>query len=252
MERSMKKLLEIETKDEKRRSQLTLYIFNTLFFTLFILVRTTLMRVFEFSFFVELIFVVAIMRFYARAHRNKNYALWGFSAVMGMYLILRILHFTFIHYDIFVLYIGFLAIVFLCINSYLLGSPLYFPRIQWWEYDFRYRGELKANGFRVDKKFEVRLADLRRNCMSFLSFEKIGLGETVSLDIPLGKHTYTAKGKLKTAREDIPGRPIRYGLVLQIDSEKEKKSLVDLKKMWKLHKSANIRRKFTDYKEANS
>jgi len=248
----MKKLLENETRDEKRRSQLTLYIFNALLFTLFIMVRTTLMRVFEISFFIELVFIIGLIKFYSRAHRNKNYALWGFSAVMAIYLLLRILHFTFINYNILVLYVAFLASIFLCVNSYLLSSPLYFPRVQWWEYDFRYRGDLKADASILDKSFEVRVADLRRGCLSFLSFEKITLGEIVDVIIPFGENSYTVKGRLKTSREDIPGRPIRYGLVINLELENERKSLQQLQKMWKRYKKANIRRKFSDYKEANS
>ena len=247
----MKMLLENETRDEKRRSQLTLYIFNTLLFTMFVLVRTSLMKVFEISFFIELIFVIALIRFYSRAHRNKNYALWGFSAVMAIYILLRILHFTFIDYNILVLYVGFLAAIFLSINSYLLGSPLYFPRVQWWEYDFRYRGDLKAKVKIEGNDFEVRVADLRRGCLSFLSFEKISLGEVVEVMISFGDTSYKVKGRLKTSREDIPGRPIRYGLVLNIETDKEKKALQELRKMWKHFKKANIRNKFLALQESN-
>lgn len=247
----MKKLLENETIEDRRKSNLILYIFNTLLISLFIMARTAEMKVFEVSFFLELFFVVGVIRFYSRAHKNKNYALWGFTAVISLYLILRILHFTFIHYNILVLYIAFLAGIFLIINSYLMSSPLYFPRIQWWEYDFRYRGELKAIARYEQEEVEIRVADLRRHCISFLGFEKIQLGEKVSVEIPFGQNIYKVVGRLKTMREDIPGRPIRYGLLLQFENESDRKIHQELKKIWRLHKKANIRRKFADYKEAS-
>jgi hypothetical protein len=138
------------------------------------------------------------------------------------------------------------------VNSYLLGSPLYFPRIQWWEYDFRYRGELKAKAF-IDKgEFEIRVADLRRGCLSFLSFEKILLGDVVEIKVSFAGTEYAIKGRLKTLREDIPGRPIRYGISLILEEESERKSLQHLKKLWKKNKKAILRRKFSDYKEANA
>lgn len=247
----MKKLLENESSEEKRRTLLTLYMFNALFFTLFLLVRTTEMRIFEIGFFFEFAFIVAVIRFYSRALKNKNYALWGLTGVISLYLLLRILHFTFINYNLLVLYIAFMTGVFLLGLSYFMSSPLYFPRIQWWEYDFRYRGELKATTTYAEKEIEVRLADLRRNCASILAFEKMQLGKEIKIEIPFGQNTYIVKGNLKTAREDIPGRPIRYGISLAFANETERKSHLELKKIWKLHKKANIRRKFSDFKEAN-
>lgn len=247
----MKKLLEEVSNEEAKKITLTLYIFNALFFTLFMLVRTSEMRVFEIGFFFELIFIIGIIRFYTRALKNKNYALWGFTLVMSIYIILRILHFTFINYNLLVLYIAFLAGVFLISLSYLMSSPLYFPRIQWWEYDFRYRGELKALASYMGEDVEVRLADLRRGCASILAFEHMDLGKEISIKVPFGKSEYFIKGRLKTAREDIPGRPIRYGIIIKFASPEQRKAHLELKKIWKLHKKANIRRKFADFKEAS-
>jgi hypothetical protein len=247
----MRKLLEIEINDEIKKSMLTSYAFSFLTFALFLLTRISEKSFFEIGFFIELVFVVGVLRFYARAHRNRNYALWGVSLVISVYLLMNILHFTFVQYNIFILYIAFLAALFLGISSYVMSSPLYFPRVQWWEYDFRYRGDLKATANINDEAKEIRVEDLRRECISFLSFNKIRLGEKITIDIPFGDKLYTVNGQLKTAREDIPGRPIRYGLKLIVVDERDKKSVTELKKVWMMHKKANIRRKFADYKEAN-
>ncbi len=55
---------------------------------------------------------------------------------------------------------------------------------------------------------------------------------------------------LKTAREDIPGRPIRYGLKLSLTKEAQRKIYLDLRRVWNMKKKANIRRKFQDYLES--
>lgn len=248
----MRKLLEIEFTDERRKSVLTLYTFLVLTLLLFGLIRVVEKSFFEISFFVEFIFIVGILRFYIRAHKNKNYALWGLTLVVALYLMINILHFTFVNYNIFILYIAFLSALFLAINTFVMSSPLYFPRFQWWEYDFRYRGELKADAAVGEVKIEVRVTDLRRDCMSILSFAHIRLGEDLLIEVPFGEKLFTIGGKLKTSREDIPGRPIRYGIKLFINSAQERKNYLELKKIWKLQKKANIRRKFSDYSNRNN
>ncbi len=246
----MRKLLEIEFNDEIRKTNLTVWFFSFLTFSLFLLTRITERAVFNIGFFIELVFVFMVLRFYGRALRNRNYALWGLSLVIGVYLAMNILQYTFMQYNIFILYIAFLSGLFLMINGYIMSSPLYFPRIQWWEYDFRYRGELKATLERNDEKTEIRVADVRRECISFLAFNQLKLGQKIKLGIPIGEKVFEVSGLLKTAREDIPGRPIRYGLKLDLEKEKERKIYFDLRKVWNMKKKANIRKKFQDYLES--
>ena len=114
--------------------------------------------------------------------------------------------------------------------------------------------ELKAFLRHEDSNLPIRIADIRRECISFLAFEGIKLGEQIELEIPFGKKTFQIKGILKTSREDIPGRPIRYGLKVDVDDKDTLRIYNELSKVWNLKKKANIRRKFTDYvesKEAN-
>ncbi len=245
----MRKLLEIKSAEETRRSQLLLYTFMLLTTALFVLVSITEKSFFEFSFYPELIFIVAVLRFFARAYINKNYAFWGLSLVLSFYLFLNILHYTFLQHNIFILYISFLATLFLVINCYVMSSPLYFPRVQWWEYDFRYRGELKAFVHINGEVKESRLTDLRRDCANVMAFDQLRLGEEIEIDIPFDSRSFTIKGELKTAREDIPGRPIRYGLKLILKTDEDRKSLLELQKVWNMQKRAMIRRKFAELKK---
>jgi hypothetical protein len=250
MELLMRKLLEIEFNDEIKKVNLMVWIFSFLTLALFLFTRIAEKSIFNIGFFIELIFVFVVLRFYGRALRNRNYALWGLTLVLCSYLVMNILQYTFMEYNIFILYIAFLAALFLGINGYIMSSPLYFPRIQWWEYDFRYRGELKATAIINEEKTEIRVADVRRECISLLSFSQIKLGQTITVDIPFGEKVFEVTGKLKTAREDIPGRPIRYGLKLDTETDKERKNYLELRKVWNMKKKANFRRKFADYIES--
>lgn len=248
----MRKLLEIKNNEDIKKSQFLVYALAVLIFSIFILVRTKELSFFEIDFFVEGIFLFTVLRFYGHAHRNKNYAFWGLTAVLVIYLVMHILEYTFIEYNIFVLYFCFMALIFLFINSYIMSSPLYYPRVQWWEYDFRYAGELKATAKVGEEEFEVRVADLRRSIASVLAFEVVPLGEQMSLEISYGKRVFKICGKITTQREVIHGRPLRYGLILNEQTENDKLEVLELTKIWRLHKKANLRRKFAAQKEANA
>jgi hypothetical protein len=247
----MRKLLEDNVSEDIKKVQIIQYALTALTFCMFLLVRSQELSFFKISFYAEFIFLFFTFRFYLKAHKNKNYAFWGLSIIIALYLIKNILQFTFIDYNIVVLYLAFLAGVFLAINSYIMSSPLYYPRVQWWEYDFRYRGELKGSLASGKKNFNIRLADLRRDTLSILGFDHLKLGEEISIEIPYGSDVYQINGSVKTIREVIPGRPIRYGVSLKIDNDADRKHQKDLMRMWSLHKKAAIRRKFADYKEEN-
>lgn len=247
----MRKLLEDSSSEETRKIQIIQYAITGLTFCMFLMVRSQELSFFKLNFYAELIFLILTFKFYIKAHKNKNYAFWGLTILIGLYLVKNILQYTFVEYNIFVLYLGFLAGIFLGVNSYIMSSPLYYPRIQWWEYDFRYRGELKGSLISGDKTIQIRLADLRRDTLSVLAFEQIKLGSTVQIEIPYGSDIYQISGIIRTIREVVPGRPVRYGISLDLHSDYDKKHQKNLKKMWSLHKKAAIRRKFADYKEEN-
>jgi hypothetical protein len=245
----MRKLLEIEFNDDYKKSIFVQYTMSILIFSLFLMTRSIDRSFLDLNFFLEGFFLFLVLKFYRQAHKDKNYALWGLTIIISLYLIKHILYFTFIDYNIFILYFSFLAGLFLFMNSYIMSSPLYYPRIQWWEYDFRFSGELKANA-RVDETtFEARMADLRRNAASILSFEILPLDTEISVEIPYKEKMYEISGIVKTSRELIPGRPIHYGVILDEKTEHQKQSVLKLKKIWKHHNRANLRRKFKARKE---
>ena len=212
------------------------------------MVRTFEKSYFNLSFYVECAAIIILVKFYNQAQRNKNYGFWGFSALIGGYVIHKLIYFTFNDPQILIIYFSILAGIFLLLNAYIMSSPLYYPRVPWWEYDFRYRAELKGEGYFSGNNFPLRLSDLRRNCASITVFETLPLGSKLAFDIIFNDKTYNLRGTVKTLREVIPGRPIIYGVVLEEKTDESKKELSELKKLWRKKKSANLRQKFSDIK----
>ena len=70
----MKKLVEDESSDDFKKSIVIQYIFNLLTFSLFLLVRIHNKAFFEFSFIVEFLTLVFLLRYYRHAQKNRNYA----------------------------------------------------------------------------------------------------------------------------------------------------------------------------------
>ncbi len=107
-----------------------------------------------------------------------------------------------------ILLLGFLAI------NYFLASPIYYPQVNWWEYDFRYRTDLRGNILSDDSKIiECRIADLRRNAGCVHSFANFQTGTELKLEVEIGTVTKTSRAKIISMRKGIPGRPSIYGVL---------------------------------------
>lgn len=247
----VKRIFELELNEDYKRSQIVQYILGFLTIALSIITRTHDRTIIEFGFLFEIIVIIGAFNFYFKAQKNRNYAFWGISALLGLFYFKLILKYTFVEYNLLILYISFLASIFLAINSYIMSSPLFFPRVQWWEYDFRYRGDLKSILKIGKESFNSRITDLRRGAACVEAFEKIQLNEEVIVEYYNSSKQFELKGIVKTSKEIIQGRPIRYGVDFFIRDEKEKKNYEKLLKEWNNINRVKVRRKFKDLSGEN-
>ncbi|MCO4755536.1 MAG: hypothetical protein KC478_13725, partial [Bacteriovoracaceae bacterium] len=148
--------------------------------------------------------------------------------------------------------LGFLSGLFLSINCYIMSSPIFFPRVQWWEYDFRYRGDLKSLIKLPGRNIESRVTDLRRNAACVESFAPLDLGTSVELEVEHDGVVYIVPASIRTSKEYVKGRPIRYGIIFDLSDEHNKSQFQKLRKLWNRNKKVKIRNKFTELKENGS
>lgn len=241
----MKKTFEIDINEDFKRAIISQYFLMIFTLLLSIVIRTHEKSVIEFSFLVEISLLGFLFKSYFSAQKHRNYAYWGITFIIAGYLLMNVLHYTFVEYEIFILYISFLAAIFLVINSYVMSSPLFYPRVQWWEYDFRFRGDLKAVISIENKKIHGRVTDLRRGCASIDAFKYFSLNSEVLIEIQLNTKTYLLNGTIKTTKQVTPGRPIRYGVKFSLNDESRKHDYIEIKKIWDENKKAKFRNKFT-------
>lgn len=247
----MKKYFAIDTKDDFQKARIIQFILLVTIFLLSFLIRSHEKTFFRFSFIFEFFILSLMFNFYFRAQKNRNYAYWGISVAIFIYLMRAILQYTFIDYNVLILYFSFLSFIFLLINMYIMSSPLFYPRVQWWEYDFRYRGDLKATVISDKKEYNARITDLRRDAGCVELFESLNVDEMISLIIEFDDKKYKISGIVKTITELLPGRPLRYGIKIDLKEIATKRDFNELRRGWTDSKKVKLRKKFTTIQNEN-
>lgn len=174
-----------------------------------------------------------------------RYTFWPFSAILAFYFIWGLLKSIFVLNVPGLSYVFFLALIFLAIELYILLSPIYYPRVKWWEYDFRYRHDLKIKIFHESKTFDGRLTDLRRKAGCVLCFEDFKVDEDLTINLVKGEETFL-KGKIMSRREMAPGRGITYGVKFLFDTNEALEDYRKLSALWKSEGKNKVRMKFKD------
>jgi hypothetical protein len=213
-------------------------------FLVSILVRSYDRSLITFGYLFEVIVLASLFRYHFLAIDHRNFSYWGINIMFFLYLSRIFLHHLFIEFDLMILYITLMSYGAFFFNAYILSSPLYYPRIQWWEYDFRYRGDLKGVFRLKGEAHKIRLIDLRRMASSFEAFEKIDLGEHVLLEVKLNENIYEIPGIVKTIHQDIPGRQFRYGIIIEGSRSYFKNNYLKLQLDWQYSKKVKKRHKF--------
>ena len=126
----------------------------------------------------------------------------------------------------------------------IMMRPIYYPMPNWWEYDFRYRADIKGKVAVKKKSYNVRISDVRMDKASIQSFyefeagDHIVLTEVDEIDRPFGIAFDVA-----TVRKNIVGRPYIVGLKLS-----GHKDILDYRKLKSLvHSKRLSKTKFIDY-----
>lgn len=242
----MDQRISLETTDDISKVKYIEVIIIVLTLLLAIITRVQDKSLITFSFLFEVFVLVMIFRSHYRSIIHRNFSYWGMNFLIFLYLLRIILHHTFVEYNVMVLYLAFLDVTALAINSYIMSSPIFYPRVQWWEYDFRYRGDLKAKVEIDNSEFKSRLIDLRREACCVELFENVKLESPIKVSVNYEGKVYSLEGAVRTIHQDIPGRQIRYGVKLNTIDPVLKQSYYELKKKWHNRKKVKLRNKFKE------
>lgn len=220
------------------------FLMRAFFFLIHLAIMTEFVDNPKFRIGLRLVFFLWLAKPYYKTIKHRYYTYWTFSALLFVYLLFKIYEqFYILNND----HIGILYLVsslLLIIKMYLLSSPIYYPQISWWEYDFRYRDDLKISVKSGENDFSARLTDLRRQAGCVAMFEDLKLGEEIVINAALDEDNVLLRGIVMSKRRDVIGRPLIYGVQFKFDSKSNKKRYTALERLWKKQKNSKRKMKF--------
>lgn len=222
------------------------FLMHAFFFLIHLAIMTEFVSSPKFRIGLRLFFFIWLAKPYYKTIKHRYYTYWTFSGMLFLYILFKIYEQFFImgHDQIGILYL--ISIMILIVKMYLLSSPLYYPQISWWEYDFRYRDDLKITVKSGENEFSARLTDLRRHAGCVAMFEEIKLGEELILNTALDNDNVLLRCAVMSKRREVIGRPLIYGVQFKFDSKSNKKRYVSLERLWKKLKHSKRKMKFSN------
>lgn len=220
------------------------FLMRAFFFLIHLAIMTEIVDNPKFRLGVRLVFFLWFAKPYYKTIKHRYYTYWTLSVILFFYLLYKIYeqYYVLNNEHIAILYI--IATAILVIKMYILSSPLYYPQISWWEYDFRYRDDLKITVKSNEFEFSARLTDLRRLAGCVAVFEDLKLGEEIIINAALDEDNVLLRGVVMSKRRDVIGRPLIYGVQFKFDSKSNKKRYIRLERLWKKQKNSKRKMKF--------
>jgi hypothetical protein len=198
---------------------------------------------FYFSFIFQTILLLAVFNFYWNALSNLYYSYWNLSLVLCIYFLVGMIRNFAVGYPmIAVLFV--LAMSFMIMACYIVSSPIYFPRVHWWEYDFRYRADIRCWVEIDNQQYMGRLSDLRRGAACLELFQHTNVGHPIQIHLEVLNQNFTLHAEVRSKREPIIGRSIVYGIKFVNFDLEQKQRLKLLTNYWRESKKIKIRNKF--------
>lgn len=225
------------------------FLLKTFFFFVHLAIMTEIVAEPKLRHVIRLMFFLYLSKPYYKTIKNRFYTYWTFSLLLLIYLVFKFneQYFELDQVHIAILYA--FSTLILIIKMYLLSSPIYYPRFNWWEYDFRYRDDLKIKVKKNDEEYEGRLTDLRRQAGCVAVFEEMSLGSEIIVSAKVDEESVNLRGIVMSKRKELLGRPQIYGIQFKFDSRTNKKRYGQLKKIWNLEKNNKKKIKFANVTE---
>lgn len=200
--------------------------------------------VLNFSFIFQLILLLVAYNFYFSALSNLYYSFWNMSLIFAIYYLVSMSRNMLVLGNPMIGMLFFTSFIILGIACYIISSPLYYPRFHWWEYDFRFRADIRC-WVEVDgQQFRGRLSDLRRGAACLELFNNISVGQPVQISVEILNQNFTLFSEVRSKREPIIGRSIIYGIKFINTDLEQKQRLKFLTNYWDESKKIKIRNKF--------
>lgn len=216
------------------------------FFIIHLAIMTEIVDNARFRLGVRLVFFLWFAKPYFNTIKNRYYTYWTFSVLLFIHLFYKAYEQYFIHPHAHIGFLYLTAVLILLLKMYILSSPIYYPQVSWWEYDFRYRDDLKITVRADEMEAPARLTDLRRHAGCVAMFKELKLGQDIIVTANMDEGNVLLRGQVMSKRRDLIGRPLIYGVQFKFDSRSNKKRYGQLEALWKKQKDSKKKMKFAN------
>jgi hypothetical protein len=140
------------------------------------------------------------------------------------------------------------ALACLGLAAWQISSPLYYPMIQWWEYDFRFRPDIRIWVEEGSDGHSARLTDLRRGAGCVVMFHSCAIGTVINVRTDVMGQKFEIEAEIVSRKEPILGRAYIYGVKFDTENLEQRQRLKLLTNYWNESKKSKTRTKFAAIK----
>lgn len=153
--------------------------------------------------------------YYALLFHALKKMLYSFLTLQVFALLIHLVHglFAFFANDGIVTSLQLINVIICFVIIYTVNRPIFYPKINWTEYDFRHRKDRRVKVHVSDELLEDgRLYDVRRGEAALLCFSELELDDLYR--VVDESENYIGEAKILSKRKTLLGRPVTYGVKL--------------------------------------
>ena len=188
--------------------------------------------------------LAATLNFHLRALKNLMNSFWSLPLALGVFYLVAFLRNAF-YLDNNLTSLWYLfCLILLGLSAWQISSPLYYPMVQWWEYDARFRPDIRIWVEMGDEGHRARLTDLRRGAGCVVMFHMVPVGTWFNVSTDVMAQKFGMRAQVVSRKEPILGRGYIYGVRFDTEDLEQRQRLKLLTNYWNESKKLKIRSKF--------
>lgn len=184
------------------------------------------------TFVAQLALLLVSLNFHFRAIRQLFNTFWSLTLMLLIFYFISFTRNALVLDNSLTAFWYCLAFFLLVIAAWQISTPLYYPMVQWWEYDFRFRPDIRVTAKDSNGDFPARLTDLRRGAGCVVMFHAVPVGGTFSIHTDVLSQRFGLKAEVVSRKEPILGRAYTYGVRFDVEDLEQRQRLKLITNYW--------------------
>lgn len=196
------------------------------------------------TFVAQFALLVVILNFHLRALKNLLNTFWSLTIILLLFYAVAFSRNALVLDNTLASAWYLMSIILLALSAWQISSPLYYPMVQWWEYDFRFRPDIRVWVEIANDGYRARMTDLRRGAGCVVMFQSVPVGSWINVTTDVMTQRFGMKAQVVSRKEPILGRAFIYGVRFDTEDLEQRQRLKLLTNYWNESKKLKIRSKF--------